>query len=1107
MTRPFTYSTLAQRLTLLLIIFVMTATGYAQNSTGSINITAKDPSGAVIVGVNVVVTGTDNGAVLRQIKTDARGVAAVPLVPPGRYNVDLTMEGFKAFHRNAVDVQVGGTISLDIVLAVGSSNDEVTVTGETPLTEAKSDTLQQVIEQKEVTDLPLNGRSYIQAANYIPGAVPESSGRDNSFVAYGNNGLQNAFLLDGARNVNYMRGLDDQQRDMVRPPLDALQEFTIQTSNYSAEFGASAGALVNAITKSGTDHIHGSVYDFIQNSDANAKNYFANTTAKGLLVRNQYGGSFGGPVFKDKLFYFVAYEGLSNHSDGYNQGAVPTALQRAGDFSQTYTSSGTLVPVYDPSSTVAASGTTSGYTRTQFAGNKIPAASINPLGQMLANLYPLPNLTVGNVAYYASNIPSLGTGNNGIARVDYTISQKNSVFVRYAQTETNTFSGVGLPGAQDPGNSNVNSRGIGAGYTRIFTPTFINNTRFSWTSVADNGVGVNPRNEVIPGLLDPAIKVGMPGISVQNFGGIGSEAISNSPLSKTSGVYDVAENLVWSHGKHLVTFGGEVMWIRPTTQSALGGRGSLGFSGVFTQNPNSRSSSGEGLADMLLGYANSVSTGTTLRSEERGMYFAGYGNDQWTASENLTINFGLRYEYSTPFIDTQNREANFIQDPTSPLYLHYIFAGDPSLPRALMYGDKTNLAPRVGFAYRVPSVRDMTVRSSFGIFYAQDEGLGITDRLSSNPPFYNYGSISLSSDQVHTSTGFYLSSSNSIPRPTPVSPSQFVLVPTYTGGLVSWPTHFRNGYIEEWSLSVQKKLPWDTLFEINYVGNHGVHLIARQQGNQPTVLNATTVQSRRPLAAVTQSSIQQIGNWNASQYEGMSAKFEKRFAHGISFRNSVTYGHAFDLLGTALDVCDTCGNGDTIQNTYNHAQNWGTADIDVRFRYTLDGTFEVPVGRGRAFFANNRTASAILGGWAVSPIYVWQTGAPITASVSTDTANSGTLTRPNIICNPNVGAPHTRAQWFNTACLVQPPNFTFGNMPPGTIEGPGQNRLDLSVQRNFPVPHWEGSNLNLRVEAFNSLNHVQLGGPNATVGASTYGQITSTASAQRVVQAAARLTF
>ncbi|MGI4853892.1 MAG: hypothetical protein ACRYF4_07605 [Janthinobacterium lividum] len=456
--------------------------------------------------------------------------------------------------------------------------------------------------------------------------------------------------------------------------------------------------------------------------------------------------------------------------------------------------------------------------------------------------------------------------------------------------------------------------------------------------------------------------------------------------------------------------------------------------------------------------------------------------------------------------------GNFVTDPGSPLYLQYIKSGlDTRLPRALIDTDKNNIAPRIGLAWRVPNVKDMTVRASFGLFYAQDQGSGITSRLSNNPPYNNYGAISQSSDQLRTSTAFVLSPSQAIPQPAPVTPASFVLQPTYTGGLTSWSTGFRMGYVQQWNLSVQKQLPYAMLAEVNYVGNHGVHLLARSNVNQPTVLNGTTVQSRRPLFAVTQSAVNQISDWNASQYEGVSAKLEKRFDHGIQFRNSITYGRSFNLLSQALDTIDTATNGDQLQNAYDHASNWGPSDFDIHFRYVLTGIFQLPT-KG---LLHSSLASAALGGWALSPIYVWQSGQPVTAGEATDIANSGQTNRPNQLCDANRGAPRSLLKWFNTQCFATQAPYTFGTAHKGTIYAPGQNRIDLSVQRNFGLPRWEGANLNLRLEAYNALNHAQLAAPNVTVGTTAYGTITSTlgnasytsAAAQRQLQAAVRITF
>ncbi len=297
--------------TLLTLLLCVPATLRAQTATGEMSITITDPSGAIIKDAEVTITGTDTGATVRVLKSNDRGIAEVPLLQPGRYNTHIVAPGFKTLDRNGVTVSVGDEISLDVSLTLGESADTVTVSGEAPLIEDKSETIAQVISNKEVTDLPLNGRNYLEAANFVPGVIPTSSGRDNSFSAYGNTGLQNAFLLDGSRNVNYLRGLDNQQRDMIRPPLDALREFTVQTSNFSAEYGAAAGGVVNAITMSGTNRVHGSAYDFFRNDRLDAQNYFAPT--RPLLVRNQYGGSLGGAIKRDKA-WILSLSGMPTRS-------------------------------------------------------------------------------------------------------------------------------------------------------------------------------------------------------------------------------------------------------------------------------------------------------------------------------------------------------------------------------------------------------------------------------------------------------------------------------------------------------------------------------------------------------------------------------------------------------------------------------------------------------------------------------------------------------------------------------------------------------------------------------------------------------------------------
>ena len=1067
----------------------------SQSATGELSITITDATGAAVNGADVTITGTDTGTVVRTLKTNAKGIAEVPLLQPGRYNTHVVAPGFKSFDRNGVTVSVDSVVSLDLPLELGETTESVTVTGETPMLEDKSETISEVISSRQVLAIPLNGRNYLDAANYVPGVIPSSGSRDNTFSAYGNTGLQNAFLLDGARNVNYLRGLDNQRRDMIRPPLDALSEFTVDTSNFSAQYGAAAGGVVNAITKSGTNNFHGSLYEFFRNSRLEAKNYFA--TTRPLLVKNQYGASLGGPILHDKLFFFAAYEGLHQRDEIVSTATVPTALERTGDFSRSGRN------IYNPLTT-AGTGTTA--TRQQFAGNRIP--TLNPIGAALANYYPLPNAPDLGPNGFRRNAPDRIDSKNGITRADWQISKNDSLFARYAQSSQSTANEAALPApATNPGVSTIPSKGIGIGYTRIITNSLVNEFRFSWATTGIISGGIQPRNEIITGSLDSRVVSGTPIFSVTSLTGLGGQGpcCGNSPLQKTSGVFDYADNVSWSHGKHQFKFGGEFLWIRPHTFATSNGRSTFGFTGVFTQQPSSRGNTGYSIADLLLGYADTLQTGTVAENEERGTAYGIYAADQYQMTPALTLNYGVRYEYTAPFIETQNRQANFILDPGSQQYGKLIFAGNPLYPRSLIRPDRNNIAPRVGLAYRVPGVKDMTVRASYGIFYAQDEGTGVTNRLTSNPPFFGYGSVTTSSDQLNPATGFTLSSSATIQRPTPISPASFVLVPTATSTLVSWPTGFKTPYVQQWSLSVQKVLPWNVLGEVNFVGNHGSQLLGLGQGNQPTTLASTTVNSRRPLAAYTIASVKTVGNWNNSEYSGLSAKFEKRFQTGVSFLNAFTYGHAFDLQNPALDLCDGCGAGDTLQNNYDRARNWASSDNDVRFRYVLTGVFQSPFGKSKQAF-HSAVATAVLGGWALSPVYVYQTGLPFTPAMSYDAANAGTVTRPTQLCNGNNGGAGTILQWFNTACYANTASYTFGNASRNGLRAPGQNYLNLSAQRNFPLHFLGETNLNLRAEGFNLLNHPQFGMPGNTIGNPLYGRI-STAGNARQMQLAARFTF
>ncbi len=1065
---------------------------WGQTSTGQIDVEVKDSSGAVVPAAQIQMASADSGNIARTLTSNGSGIASATFLQPGKYNITISVPGFETSKQEGVNVRVGETVSLPVTLKTGHASESVTVVGQSSLVEQKSSTLAQVTEQREIRGLPLNGRNYLQLANLTAGAVPSSSSRDNSFSAYGNTGLQNAFLLDGARNDNYLRGLDNRSRDMVRPPLDAISEFTVQTSNYSAEFGASAGGVVNVVTKNGTNQIHGTAYDYFRNSALDAADYFAVNGHKPLLVQNQYGGSLGGPLVKDHAWLFGAYEGLHERSENAALSTVPTVEGRNGNFGS--------AAIYNPSS-LSANGT-----RTRFMGNTIPASQINATGRALLNRYPLPNLP-GIANNYVSNPTQRQSTHNAILRGDLQLSSRDSIFGRLAIFRGSTLANAALPlPAQAPANQTINSDGIGFGYTRTFSPTLVNEFRFGWTRLTLANQDLQPRDEIIPGSLDPGIDSGIPIINLTGYANLGSQpgCCNNAPLQKSSGVWDISDNASKTLGHHLFKAGVDIQAIRPSTMAASSGRGSFSFSGVFTQNPNARAGSGSAAADLLLGLAGSASTGSIAQSIERGKYAGGYFNDQWSITSNFTLNLGIRYEVFFPYTENQNRMANFILEPGSPDYGQLVFAGLGGRSRSLLDTDYTNIAPRVGFAYTLPKAGNLVIRGAYGIFYGQDQGTGVTNRLTSNPPFFGYGSISLISDQLNTSTAFLLNPSSNLPRPTPITPQNFTLNPLATSTLVSWYPNATTPYVQEWNFNIQKQFKGNFLAEVNYVGNSGLHIWGISQGNQPLTNGPGSPNTRRPLAQYTIAPVKRLSPWNRSYYQGVSARLEKRFGLGVSFLSTFTYGRAIDMQNPALDLCDTCGAGDTLQNSYNLFAQRSQSDNNVPLRFVFSGLWDLPFGKGQALIKTG-VLSRIAGGWSLAAIYQAQSGLPFTPVLSFDNANAGTVSFPNRACDGNLGSP-TINQWFDINCFPTPARYGFGNSGRNILRGPGTDNLDFAIHRNFGLP-WEDNTLQFRAEAFNLLNHPQFGQPGATLSVPNTARISSTSRPNRILQFALRYIF
>jgi outer membrane receptor protein involved in Fe transport len=1086
----------------LLFLFTTHAT-IAQTSTGGISITVSDPTGALVAGATIIIKGSDTGNTVRKLETSGQGMAVAPLLPPGTYDVTVTAKGFEQSIQRQISVNVGETTDLRTQLATGNLQQTVTVVGGTPLIEDKDSTVAQVIPSQQMLTVPLNGRSYLTVANLSPGVVPTVGAKDSSFSAYGNSGLQNAFLLDGARNVNYIRGLDNSQRDMVRPPLDALEEFSVDTSNYSAEYGNSAGSVVNAITKSGTNEVHGSGWEFLQNSDMNGSNYFTPPGQKPLLVQNQYGVSAGGPIKKNRAWIFGAYERTDNHSDAVSESAVPSMANRQGIFGS--------IPVYNPFTTTETAGV---YSRTQFSSggvlNSIPSSYFSSITSQLLNAYPAPNVS-GSSTLYEAFAPNVSTVNNGVVRVDVQRSSKDSMFVRGSVDWQSLLAAGALPlPTNTPVLRTIKSDGIGYGYTRALSATAVNEVRFAWTGIDLKSDATQPLDNIVPGSLGAGVDSSIPQFSISGYAEIGAQAgcCTNSPLHKTDGVWDFSDNFSKLVHRHSLKAGGELLLIRPSTESASNGRGVFGFTGVFSENPQSRASTGSAVADFLLGTANTATTGTIVNTQEREWYVGGYLQDDWTLSSSLTLNLGVRYEYISPSIETGNKQANFIDTPGAPNIGSFILAGNPAYPRSLVTTSTLDFAPRVGFAYRTPYVKNMVVRGAFGIFYAQDDGLGLNGRLTSNPPFASYGGLSIVSDQENPLSGFEVVQGSTITTPPPISPSQFVLNPSSTTGLQSWWNHMTTPYVEEWNLAIEKQLPGKIVWETTYVGNRGVHMVMNLQGNQPLTNGPGSPTTRRPLATYTEASINLTTPENYSMYSGMSTKLEKKMSSGVSFLTSIAYGRELDIQDPSSELClggYGCGGGDAPQNVYNIRAQWGPSDNNTPVRYSLGGEWVLPFGHGEAYL-NSGWQSFVAGGWSLAAIYQLESGLPFTPVLGSDNANAGNTSWPNRICSGKLSHPSV-SEWFDTSCFVTPPQYQFGDSGRNVLTTGRVDNLDMSVHREFPMPFRPETRLQFRAEAFNVLNHPQFAEPGNTVGSPTFGVVTATSQANRVLQLGARAIF
>lgn len=1137
---------------------VFSALTYAQVDRGAMVGTVSDTSGSRIADAQITITNLETNQPSR-FTTDAEGNYSAPLLKVGHYSVRVEKNGFQSSLEGDVEVGVNQVVRVDLTLKVGSASETVEVTSAAPLLQTQTSSLGTIETARRITDLPLNGRNFIQLAYLGPGANSGQTGSNVSGGVFENERADEAISVNGLRvsNNNFLlNGVDNNEFGLggtiVLPPPDAILEFRTEANAMTAEFGR-GGAAVNVVTKSGTNQIHGGVYEFLRNEKLDAKNYF-NTDVRLPFKRNQFGAFVGFPLRKDKTFLFVDYSGSRLRESAPFFSTVPTVEERSGDFSQILgpqaTDSGGqpvtdalgrpvfVNEIYDPASLRSVGNgalVRDGFGFDPLTGlpipgqaNIIPATSIDAVGANVVNLYPLPtdNSTASN--NYLASQKHENSQDSIDVRIDHRFSEQNQVFGAYSfgDIRSSRPASLGSLGGSDccPSQSKSRAQHVGLGYTHVFSAQLLNDLHGGYFRYAVNALPFNFGKNIGSQLGIPNANRGDPNSSgLTNIDISGGTALGDSlflPEHAYENIYQIADTLTLVKGKHSLKFGVDFRRQQRNFYQVTAPRGFFDFSGLYSADPSSFSG-GAGFADLLLGVAQA-----TEQDFLPGIYptrywdLAEFMQDDYRIRSNFTINIGLRYEVTSP---ANGRVSNF-DLATGTLQSSY---GANRMPHAGVDFDKSNIAPRLGFAWSLP--RNTVVRSAFGIFYSPEAN--IFDDLGLNPPqltfvqnTYNPGAAVDPAQLI--STGF--------PASLPTFDPTNLQGPLKTTGSVR-----KIPKILEWNLTVQHQFGQNWVAQVGYVGTHAYRLWNHEASdlNQPLEPLDTNFCGPDPSNC-------QFGNFGRPyfvqhpnltailpldyaelhlRYNAFQTSLNKRFSNGFNLLAAYTF---------AKNVGNADGNvGGFIQDSHHSEREFGPVTPDLRHRLSISYLYELPVGRGRTFLKTaNAIADSVLGGWQIAGITTVQSGEAITATLSGDVTNTGSFSpRPNQIHNPNDFSFIPDASTFTDVygctpnkqtlqCWYNPLAFTipdlapgqnsahqFGNSHIGNLRGPDLVNFDLVLQKNFRIRESQG--LEFRAEFFNLFNHPNFGLPANNPDVPGGNSITSTATDNRQIEFALKFTF
>jgi hypothetical protein len=1094
----------AVRLVVALVVALSCGVARAQFDNGSITGTLRDSSGAVLAGATVTIRNVATG-VTTTLTTNQDGTYQALALIPGTYSVEASAQGFGTSRNSSVDVHVKTSAQVDFAMRAGAT-DTIEVNTEGVALQTQSADVGNVVGTTQINDLPLNARRYADLALLEPGIFKNpavANAAPDRFSSNGNLETQNYFALDGVDNNSGSTNLQEGSVQNVQPPPDAIQEFRLQTRTYSVEWGTSAGAVVNASTKSGTNRFHGSAWEYARNSvfDANswANNHVTPKLSKGNFSQNQFGGTIGGPILHDRLFFFGDYQGLRSTQQATVNSVVPSAAMKAGNLSE--------VASYNPTAVLA--------NQTGCIVNKvIRPGCIDPVAAKIAALLPNPNnIQSANGAWDGSNnyvfaYQQPQQVNSFDARIDNKLNEKNTIFGRYSflnqhRQDPPWTSNFNIGNGGFATDYNIRNQGLALGLTTVLSSTAVNQLRFGWSrdSAHSNPIGVTLGTSAagdvgLTGIPASPYTAGLPPINISGgFRRIGVDLFR--PQFQAAQVWQVLDNFTKLIGTHSLMFGYEFHENTVNFLDLTAPQGYMGFSGIFS------GSNGFGFADFLLGNVSSTFYNSSLVVHNYLLGNSFYAQDTWRMNQRLTLNYGTRYELFSPWLNRTNSLSNFNTAGGGGLTL--ATNGD-WYQRSQIHPDKNNFAPRIGLSLRATD--RVVLRGGYGVFYQYVNRIGSESQLGQNQPFLKY--VADSRTTATSTPIFFLQ--NGFPGPAYANST----TPLYIQKTNWQDPNQRSSYVQQFSFGPQFQVTPTTIFEAVYVGNLGHKMNRLRNANQGAItgFTGTTPNVVFPYANLnnggTHAFLELATNDGSTNYNSLMTSLRKSMSHGLAYQLSYTYAHAFS------DYADNLTAGSTPQNAYDYEHEYSNSPFDQRHRFVASAQYKLPIGRGGMVLNNGSVASKLIGGWQLNAIVTMEAGNPFLIAATDLTQTGGNHAMyANCIGDAFAGATGDRSaittqagtgRYIVSTAFSQPGNGQFGSCRPRPFAAPGRHNEDLSLFKQFEFT--ETNKLEFRFEMFNALNHPNLAAPGASIATpATFGKVSSVVNNARQIQMAAKYYF